>query len=214
MTKRKFFYDSVEDAQRRLNGTVVIVDGEPAMVQAVNGLNTDQIANVVMIPWTPQNVRQLDVPLIPKRFTIRNLPTLGYVDWKDHSHYLMRIPSRQNKQGYCRQNTQIPQNPNGNNPNFEQIVNSSNFKTMLSGKYDRFDRIFDAVVSSDNPLKRAFAKHLALEIDDMESVSLEHRNIKVAVCNNPKKYGPVFRLPKKFQYLTEELTEHGIKVEA
>lgn len=212
MSKRKFFYDSIEDSQRRLNGTVVLLDGEPALVNAVNGLNTDQIASVMPIPYSPRTA-PIEAPLIPKRFTIRNLPPLGYVDYKDHSHYMMRVPSRQTKQGYCRANTQISPNPLGGTPTFEGIMNTKQFQAMMAGKYARFTNVFDEILASENPLKRAFCKQMALDIDDMESITLEHRGMKVAVANNPRKYGPVFRLPKKFQYLTEELQEFGVRVE-
>lgn len=214
MSKRKFFYDSIEDSQRRLNGTVVILDGDPVLINSVNGLNTDQIANCFQLPFARDQVgRGVDAPLIPKRFVIRDLPTLGYVDFKDHSYYTMRIPSRQGKQGYCRSNTQITANPNGGTPTWETLINTKQFRQMMLGEYTRFGQVFDGILGADNPMKRSFSKCMALEIDDMESVTLEHRGMKVAVANNPKKYGPVFRLPKKFQYLTEELSEHGIRVE-
>lgn len=213
MMKRKFFYDSVEDSQRRLSSTVVQFDGDPVMIHSIQGLNTDQIATVFHLPYSRVDGNHFSAPLIPSRFQIRDLPGLGYVDYKDFSYYTMRIPSRQGKQGYCRSNVQILQNPNGGTPTWEMLLATKEFRGMLTGKYKRFGDVFDSVISSDTPVKRSFSKTMSLEIDDMESVSLEHRGMKVAVANNPKKSGPVFRLLNKFRYLTEELSEYGVKVE-
>lgn len=214
MTKRKFFYDSVEDSHKRLTSTVVLLDDEPVYIQAVSGLNTDQIADYVALPFNPNGANDpRKAPLIPSRFSIRSLPCLGYVDFKDFSYYTARIPSRQGKQGYCRSNIQVSVNPNGNTPNWDGLLQTKSVVTMMKNTYSGFAKVFDQIVGSEEPLKRAFAKHMALEIDDMESISLEHRGMKVAVVNNPKKYGPLFRLPNKFRYLTEELQEYGIKTE-
>lgn len=215
MSKRKFFYDSIEDAQRRLSSSVVLLDGDPVLLMSVTGLNTDQIGNCYPIPYKGRGdiIPNISAPLNSSRFSVRNLPRLGYVDYKDYSYYLMRIPSRQGKQGYCRSNVQILNNPLGGTPNWELLMSIPAFKDMFLDRYPRFDRVFDQILSSETPLKRSFGKNVSLEIDDMESVSLEHRGMKVAVANNPKKFGPVFRLPKKFQYLSEELQEYGVKVE-
>lgn len=213
MTKRKFFYDSIEDSHKRLTGTVVLLDKEPVYINAVSGLNTDQIADYTVLPFLGRNVEPNKAPLIPSRFSIRSLPSLGYIDFKDFSYYCMRIPSRQNKQGYCRANVQVLANPNGNTPNWDGLLQTKSVVAMFKDQYPSFVGMFDKIVSSDTPLKKAFAKTMALEIDDMESVSLEHRGMKVAIVNNPRKYGPVFRLPNKFRYLAEELQEYGIRTE-
>lgn len=214
MSKNKFFYDSLEDSQRRLNSTVVLFQGSPVWIQNVIGLSKDQQAEIIHLPWKGQKGGKDVVPLTPQYFTIRNLPPLGYVDYDDFSHYCSRIPSRQGKQGLCRNNVSVSHNPDGMTPNFENLLEKTSCVDMLTNKYPGFDKVYQEIVASDEALKRAFSKTMALHIDDMESIIIEHRGVKVAVTNNARRTGPVFRLVNKFAYLKEEFQENGIKLEA
>ena len=210
----KFFYDSLEDASRRLQGTVVLHKNlGPVYVSGLQGLNTDQYADVVPLPTGRRGEGNTTLPLTPKEFEIHKLPSLGYVDTADYSFYLNRRSNRQGKQGFCRTNINIPNNNTGRVPAFENLLASRQFLNMLTNKYPKMEEVFDKVLKSEEPIMQSFSKIFALSIDDMESVSLWNRGLKVAVANNPKKYGPQFRLPPKFQYLREELQENGIRIE-
>jgi len=48
--KRKWFYDSIEDGNRRLRGSIVIGKGVPVMIENIVGLNTDQVAQFYPLP--------------------------------------------------------------------------------------------------------------------------------------------------------------------
>lgn len=181
------------------------------MIENIVGLNTDQVAQFYPLPIKAPVVQQ--APFTAEHFTIRNLPHLGYVDYRGYSHYVSRVPSRQNVQGYNRSNTTIQANPEGNTPNWDALTQTVGLRDMLTGKYRKFGTIFDEVIESDVPIKRAVSLTSALSVDDMETLDLEYRGMKVARCNNPKKYGPLFRLPKKFHYLKEEFEENGIRIE-
>ena len=110
MAKKKFFYDSLEDSTRRIGSSVVMArrdekaDPEPCWVNQVQGLNTDQHAQVLFLPY-PVNPRAEDLkvlPLTPDYFEVRRLPQLGYVDYGEYSFSLSRSPIRIGKQGFCR----------------------------------------------------------------------------------------------------------------
>lgn len=212
MSKNKFFYDTVADAQRRVSQSVVLFRDDPVWVLDVVGLNRDQQAQILRLPFTERG-QQEEVSFTPKDFTIRNLPGLGYCDYGRFSHYLSRIPSRQGKQGYCRTNVSVQFNPDGPVPNLDNLLSFKDSIDMLKNRYKRFDQVFDEIIHSEEPLKRAFSKKMALEIDDMESVTVEHRGIRVAIANNPKRHGPVFRLLDKYHFLREEFEENGIRIE-
>ena len=212
MSKRKFFYDTIDDSNQRLRETVVVCKNEPAYVAGVMGLNTDQIAEVIFLPWDDKPKTE-QIPLTNDFFEIKNLPCLGYVDFGNYSHYLCRRPSRQTKQGLFRNTVYIPPSPEGKTPGFNAILGTKEFYDMLKGKYPSLDKVFGEVLASDEPTKRAFSKTMAVAVDDVEAVSLWHRGMKVGVCNNPRQYGPVFKLPNKFSYLREELEENKIRIE-
>lgn len=215
---KRFFYDSIDDSMRRIGQSVVMArsspkeDYAPAYLIQVSGLNTDQIGAVQYLPLTGQNKVE-QVPLTGEYFEVRRLPSLGYVDYGDSSFYLTRKPVRNGKQGLCRNNVNIPQSQGNRQPTFEVLLQRRDFSNLLLDKYQSFKSVFEHVLNSEEPLMRSFSKTMALSIDDMESVSLWNRGIRVGVCNSPKRYGPVFKLPQKFKYLTEELNESGIKVE-
>lgn len=208
---RKWFYDSVEDGNRRLRGSVVIYKDDPVIISQIVGLNTDQHANFYRIP-TKNPVVEIDI-FNARNFRIRDLPTLGYVDWKKHSYYVSRVSSRQNVQGISRHNTLIQTNPDGGTPTLDHLIQTKSFVDMLTGRYDRFQNVFDELVASEDPIKKSFGKTFALSVDDMETIDLEYRGMKVARVNNPKRNGPRFSLPNKFAFLKEELEENGIRVE-
>lgn len=221
MAKHKFFYDSLEDSTRRISQSVVMArqspkhDLEPCWVQQIQGLNTNQEAQALFLPW-PQNSnpKAVVLPLTPEYFEVRKIPQLGYVDYGDHSFYLSRRPVRNGKQGICRGNLVVPQTAGIRGvPNFEAFLNRREFYNLFLDKYDTMRHVFEKILSSEEPLKRAFSKTMALSVDDMESVSLWNRGLRVGLSNNPRKHGPVFRLPKTFRHLKEELEENGIKVE-
>lgn len=209
--KSKFFYDSVEDSHRRLGGTVVVFKGLPTYINSVSGLNTDQQAEIHQLPF--RGGKSQLVPLTSELFSVRNLPPLGYVDYKRFSHYACRIPSRQSKQGYCRTNVQVSANPDGDNPDFNTLMELPSLINMFQGKYPSLSSAFEELLGEEEPLKRSISRTTAIWIDDAESVTLEYRSVKVGVANNPKKYGPLFRLPQKYSYLKEEMNELGIKIE-
>jgi len=211
--KRKWFYDSVDDSNRRLRSSVVMYQNQPVLIERVAGLNTDQVANFYRLPLGKAPIVE-QAPLNAQNFRIKDLPSLGYVDHKKYSYYVSRVSSRQNIQGISRHNTIIQANPEGGAPNLDGLTLISSFVDMLNNKYPQFRNVFEEVISSDDPIKRAFTKTFAISIDDMETVDLEHRGMKVARAVNPKKLGPVFKLPKKFHYLSEELEENGLRVEA
>ena len=212
MSKRKFFYDTLQDSSRRLGNSMVMCKGSPAWINLVSGLNTDQQATVNFLPFNGNDKAEL-IPLTPEYFEIRRLPQLGYVDYGDYSFYLCRRPVRAGKQGLDNGNVAIPQVPGGRSPNFHTLLSRKEFVQMLSGKYDKFEKVWEKIVGAEEPVKRAVSKTMALSVDDIESVSIWNRGIKVGIANNPRKYGPVFKLPQKYRYLTEELSENGIKVE-
>ncbi len=217
---KKFFYDSLEDSSRRLQGTVVSYrkslkdEFQPCYVHQIMGLNTDQMADAWSLPIPVKGGKGEQIPLTPEYFEVRKLPLLGYVDHKGWSHYVSRRSVRQSRQGFHSTNLNIPVNPDtGAIPQFNTLLSSKEFVGMLRGEYDPFGKVFDTLMTSDEPIMKAFSKTMALSIDDMESVSLWNRGVRVAVSNNPKKYGPVFKLPQKYRYLTEELEEQRIRVE-
>lgn len=213
--KKKFFYDTVDDANRRLSSTVVLFKGDPVWIHDVRGLNTDQVATIQDLPWKDQKSKQ--TPLTSETFSVRNLPPLGYVDHKSHSFYLVRKPARQGKQGYCRSNVEILPSPDVVAPNFEGLISNTGLLDMFRNEYSPFKTVYDMMMESiqnEGTMKKAFSRTLALAVDDMESIILEHRGTKVGVANNPRKYGPTFRILDRYHFLKEELIENGIKLEA
>ena len=214
---KKFFYDSLDDSRRRLDQTVVALpDGTPVYIAEIWGMNTDQRAKVAPLPVSFNKAFEglQEVPLLSSHLEVRNIPSLGYVDTQNDAFYLTRIPARQGKQGLCQGNVSIPEPAivSSRRPGWTNLIGSKAFVNMLTGKYDPFQKIFERVLKSDEPVMKAVSKTLALSIDEMESMVLWNRGIKVAVENSPKRYGPVFNLPSKFAYLKEELSEYGITV--
>jgi len=186
---------------------------EPCLIDQIQGLNTDQQAYIQLLPANfDKPIYIKDVPLTNEFFEIHRLPPLGYVDYGDASFYLSRRPLRGTKQGFTRGNINIPQSPHTRTPDYNNLVIRKEFLDMLKDRYESLEKTWEKISKSNEPLMRAVTKILAVSIDDLESVTLFNRGMKVGVCNNPRKLGPVFTLPKKFQYLKEEIVESGIRI--
>lgn len=209
----KFFFDSIQDANQKLASTVVMAKGLPCYIETVQGLNTDQQAKIYWMPLDQHRNDSEILRLDKETFEVKRLPSLGYVNHRNYSHYLSRRPVRQAVQGLNSRNVHIPGGDEGT-PNWDAMLYSRDFADMLMNKYISFDRVFDEILTSQMPLKKAFSRTFAMSIDDLEAVYLWNRGVKVAVANNPKKYGPVFKVPQKYKYLNEELTEQRISLEA
>lgn len=213
----KFFYDSLEDIVRRLAGTVVAdVEGNPVLIHAVAGLNTDQMVDFFTLPLKTYDNRTPErAPLTKERFEIRRLPTLGYTDYgKDDAVYIQRVPIRGNKQGYCRENTRL----SNRGVTFQNLINDKGFVQMFKGKYKPFKQVIENVVEADiddeTPrYARSVNKVFAISGDDLGHISLFHRGVRIGRCMKPKK-AAVFVVADQFAYLKETLEEAGIKVEA
>lgn len=200
-----FAYTNVADAQQHLQHSVVMYDKRPVWVNEIFDVDGDMVASITNIPTlrNAYNVSIFDPLFCPREVRLGYTNTTG-----GHAVFLSRVPSRQYKQGICRNNTHIPNTPEGLRvTTFEHLTRMASWSDALRGIYPTFAEAVSLLKNGEGIRSVAFHRDYAAGLDDLGFVRLYHKGEACAFGEDG-----VFRLPKQFEYLTEELTEMGMKI--
>ena len=158
------FYKTREDAEFRLVGTIVGLDGSPVLVDRVrektNG-KTGITDLIVFYREFPFNGAARQTLLTNPGFNSFRPVKLGFCNYFDSGVleccYCERTPVRRSKQGLCRENFRAS-NFSGIRFNFEQLMTSDGFNEMIRGEYPTYDEVIDRLVpGSAIAVSRCFA---------------------------------------------------------
>lgn len=146
MTLRGDQYETVEETKFRLEGTVVLYDGAPVYITAVQmpgEEDAEEIARVYFreLPLTRKPKRGDDIRkyLSSRKFDLSPFK-MGYANYEGHAIYISRAPVRGNKQGLCRANVAI-RGADGSRCGwfeFHEFLHSKSFVDMFNGDYPSF----------------------------------------------------------------------------
>lgn len=170
MARQTMVYDSVEEANNRIVGTIVTYDGRP--VQVVSAEDHEDGIIRLRIREFPFNGRErggedtrkkINSPLF-RRFVT---PPLGYCNYFERDNasaiWCERVSARTRRQGLCGEVFNGVSHQ-GYRVEFDALSRSEAFREMIAGEYPSFDdalgRLFP---NSCIAISRDFALHMGVE---------------------------------------------------
>lgn len=157
-----------QDYEARMNGGVAFYDGKPVLLSAVGGVveicsfpNGDLIKRIVP-----------DDPLLDLAS-----PSLGYVNMTNRTYYVYRKPERKYKQtltyGALAYFDPLEEKLA---LRIQDVFYTENFKSMLEGKYPKFEAANAIVAKAENNVKsRAISRDVALAVDSFGIVRVFYK---------------------------------------
>jgi hypothetical protein len=195
-------YDSIEQANMRLQHTVVKYDGRPVLIKGVNG--TGRGLDAYMLPHAKDIIQ---IKLQDPKLDVANL-ALGYVNVNDYAVYLTRIPGRQQKQGLCKSNVMFGQNGRNVDLGWQNLIVTPEFSDAFRGIYPSFNEVIERLYANEELQSMAFSRRFALEMDkELAFFQLLYRGQKIA-WGDPQN----FNLPSEYTYLSELIRQEGVNV--
>lgn len=211
-------YENVGDAQMRLQGSVVLYDGEPVYIREVTQVGAGDPKGDVFrvyaepLPLTSRERNREDEFrkfISSKKFDMAPFP-MGFMNWNGDAVYIHRRARRQQRQGFSEGTFGadfVSQNPNGTGINFGTCVKSKEFVDCIKGKYPS---VSDAtkIIMNDKARSVAFSRTFALvrDLELVDLIYLYHKQEKVGFIT-----GDALKLSKVGQCLKESLREVGVK---
>lgn len=211
-------YENLHDAQMRLQGTVVLYDGEPVYITGINQVGPDDPKGDIFrvyaspLPYKPargvmeaEGFRKF---ISSKKFDMAPFP-MGFMNLNGVAYYCSRLPRRQQRQGLSNGTFScigvgMPDVPA---LRFENTIDKQPFVDCIKGKYPGFK---DAIreIERGNANGMAFDRSFAVvtDIEMPELMYLFHKKEKVGFIMND-----VLKLSKAGKCLTEALREVGVK---
>ena len=151
MPKQTLTYDSVDEANNRLQGTIVTYDSKPVKVANVES-HADGVMRVQIVefPYNGGPVRKkIDSPAF-RRF---QTPPLGYLNYftggSPHVLWCERVSSRTRRQGLCDE-TFNAVTSTGQRQSLNRVSSSEAFREMIAGEYPAYDTVLDRIVPNSS----------------------------------------------------------------
>lgn len=165
-------------AERNLNDSMVCHEDELILVQAIDH-GTGEIIGV-------SYAEEYDQPQ-PKKVLLSQVDlrpfTLGYVNYQGHAHYLVRLPSRQWRQGATRGNIKNISNARVQNTN---VPLGRELTRIIKNKYP-----------TPSAVRELMSHSIAHAVALSRTIAIRHSG------TNPDKEVEVWRRGHKIGYLTE-----------
>lgn len=219
------FYENLEEAQRRLTGTVVLYDGEPVYIAQVSNVredntfrlwcqklpNEDLNLGIGDLPEGERPVNSFRKKINSPRFNKFRPFEMGYINLFQTRAggklffpvYLTRTPARRGKQGFNEGSYNCRDNRGGDRrPSFVDIIFSEAFVEMIKGDYPSYREVVARVQDVEEggiAVDRAFCV-----CKDRESgiVFLDYRSETVGIARADE-----ILLSDKFSFLRETIVE-------
>jgi hypothetical protein len=176
------YSDNIEYARGRLKGTIVMINGEPVLVDDIQHDATTIFRYLKTNEYDVCHVDDLDLVGQNK---------LGYVNYEDNSYHLVRKPLRHDWRQGLRMGNMVFTGPEG----FYEVP-LENLRHTILGIYPTFQQAAESV-SEGAWKKRAFSRNFAVGQDNR----LFYRERWVGT------YDKLVMLQEKFKYLTESLND-------
>ncbi len=212
-------YETLNDAQMRLKGTIVLYEGKPHYVTEIaagaedspfrvyadalptKGGGGGRAAEVERAIARERGEADIRKYISSKHFDIAPF-AMGFVNDEKGCFYVARTPARQQKQGLS-SDTCSACDVYGERKSFAVVLNSSGFPDMVSGVYPNLAQAVRTLTGGkikSIAISREFA--LARDAELPELTYLYHKNKKVGFLR-----GTDVSLSVKYTYLKESLDE-------
>ena len=213
-------YETSEEVRFRLEGTVVLYDGDPVYISRVRvPEGENEIARVYYheLPLKRPGFGNEDLEgqaggirkyLSSKKFDLAPFK-MGYMNYQGNAVFVSRTPVRQNKQGLAQHNT-VFNDTRGRATDlltFSRMIKCQEFVDMIKGKYPSFKEVGE-LLGKDDVSSVAISRSFAFLIDhDLEALVLIHKGTK---CGIALKDDKGLKIPEKYKFLCEEMEDHLI----
>lgn len=216
-------YETLEEAEMRLNGTVVLYDGEPVYVNRIaTAAPGDPKQDIFRVYARPLPLDKKEEGkgeefrkfISSKKFDLSTFK-MGFMNRNGKIYYCSRAPKRQYKQGIST-NTLVcdPVDKNDfeyhqkGSPRLTHLIYEQCFADMVRGIYPSFEEAMKLLLEEETNAV-AFCREYALSKDkDLDGlIYLYHKTNKVGFILNEQ-----VNLAKKMRCLKETLVELGLKV--
>lgn len=208
-------YESVNDANMRLSGTIVLYDGKPVFIREVGAIGEGEgkngdiyrvYINELPIKRGAQTERKF---ISSKKFDLAPFP-MGFMNTEaGKAVYLSRAPRRQQKQGLSEATLSqyaVGDLTGARVVRFADLTNSQPFVDCINGKYPSVAEATQLV--KDGADSVAFSRCFAIARDSSlpELIYLYHKKDKVGFIMDGK-----LKLSAKGRCLRESLNEVGVR---
>jgi hypothetical protein len=218
-------YESVADAQMRLQNTIVLYDKAPVYITKIGNVGPgdpkpdtfrvyafplpyNKKDRVALDPFADEeNQKQLRKFISSKKFDLAPFP-MGFVNRDGQVYYTSRAPRRQQKQGLSEGTFTVRSLLPGGRPfGFMDAFSSQEFADCVNGKYPSLEEATE-MLKQEEIRAVAFCRTFALvkdpELEDL--IYLYHKEVKVGFILEDQ-----LKLTKIAQCLKEALREVGVK---
>lgn len=206
MAREPLVYDSVDEAQRRLVGTVVTYDGQPVQINDVRS-HPDGILRVSFQPWPfdgrdPDVRKKINSPLF-KRFVT---PPLGFCNYfsgrSANCFWTERVSARTQRQGLSSDTFNASALQSGDRVSYGALISSDAFREMVTGEFPSYaDALARLVPNSSIAVDRNFA----LAKTPGSYVFLYHRKEEIGIVLRDSLY-----LRNDRQHMLESISENPV----
>lgn len=208
-------YENIHDAQMRLQGTVVLYDGDPVYITEVAQKKVedpkDDIFRVYAspLPYQPmQDKAEMRKFISSKKFDMAPFP-MGFMNYDGLAYYCTRLPRKQQRQGLSNGTfSSVPVGfPDMGGVRFEQAISMKEFDECVKGKYPSFDEALKRLAEGEANsvgFTRCFA--VVSDKDMPELVYLYHKKEKVGFVLEDR-----VKLSKAGKCLVEALREANVR---
>jgi hypothetical protein len=192
-------FHSVEDKRMKLHNTICMWKGKPYMV------NADQAGQTVVLQTLAGRAEPKAVKYTDDDFDYRSVP-LGYVNYGINALYLVRLPTRQNRQGLNPEQMRIVGNQRFAIYDF---LNTKNMESCILGEHPPFEEALRQVTEGE-AASRAFHRHCSIKREGSR-IALEYRGRIVGYKDRGN--GTFVLIPSnEYSFLRVILDKAGAKV--
>jgi hypothetical protein len=164
-------YDTASDVKLRLHGSIVRYKGTPVTAKARLNDNDDLYLRLVSLrdfvfnEYIHSSDTDLDI----------SSPPLGYMNTDEITHYIQRIPTRKQVQGFTHHSASfLTDSPNPFHSNPLTMLHSVAMADTIDGKYPNGIEVLEKLMSSPSIVSIAFHRKFALMKDEISLIKLRH----------------------------------------
>lgn len=203
-----FPYQTLDDSQQKLQGTVVQTKEGPYFLAQIHGLSRDQRTLCYPLP-VPDQAKFIEKPLTDDFFLFKKTIQLGYVNILPEALFISRKPVRKVRQGLDKINVHIPAfqvfDPANPRIYWDGLIKNKALADSFNGK---FPSLPEAVKENKRRIT-AFNRRFAVGMDDeLDQRILFYKGTKSGLVTDDNEV----MLVKRCHFLKEVVEDLGVKV--
>jgi hypothetical protein len=210
-------YETLEEAEMRLSGTLVMYDEEPVYITGVGpaapGDPKPDVFRVYAVPLPAavldrgENKKEFRRFISSNKFDLRTI-RMGFVNLPDELIYCSRAPAKQYKQGICNATLNCTGVTGRGGKRLSNLVSRQEFVDAIKGRYPSFEKAYHDILEGEQDacaFSRDFGIVGDIELDGL--LYLYYKTEKVGFVMDGK-----VNLSAGTSCLKESLEELGVRI--